>query len=204
MNGGTDDDARWEQRYRDDDLPWDCDDPDEHLRQTLAEREIAPCRVLDIGCGTGNNAVWLAGQGFEVVGVDLSPTAVARAQQRAKDAGVSCDFVAADFLASSELPGGFEFVYDRGCFHVFDDHGRRARFAERLHGLLIDDGMWHSLIGSTDGPPRDVGPPRRSAVEIITAVEPFFEVLSLRSTVFDSERHRNARAWVMQARRRQL
>ncbi|MGA7303523.1 MAG: hypothetical protein WBW88_01565, partial [Rhodothermales bacterium] len=64
------------------------------------------------------------------------------------------------------------------------------------------EARWHSLIGSTDGPPRDSGPPRRSAAEIIAAVEPHFEILQLRSTVFDQGDHREARAWVLVARRR--
>jgi hypothetical protein len=64
--------------------------------------------------------------------------------------------------------------------------------------------LWHSLIGSTDGPPRDSGPPRRSATEIVASVEPHFEILDLQSTSFDQGSHSHARAWVLVARRRVL
>ena len=109
----------------------------------------------------------------------------------------------ADFLADSVPDGPFDFAYDRGVFHVFDGADERSRFAARVAELLAPDGLWHSLIGSTDGPPRETGPPRRSAVDVVSAVEPHFEILELRSTPFDQGRHHEARAWVLVARRRE-
>jgi len=78
----------------------------------------------------------------------------------------------------------------------------RSRFASRVGELLAPEGMWHSLIGSTDGPPRDTGPPRLSATEIAAAAEPHFEILELRSTMLDREDHGDIRAWVLVAKRR--
>ena len=78
------DPARWEQRYLDGEIPWDSDQPDMHLRRVLEAFEIGPCKVLDIGCGTGTNAIWLDKQGFDVVGVDLSPTAIKQARAKAE------------------------------------------------------------------------------------------------------------------------
>lgn len=194
--------AHWDQRYVEEDLPWDSGKPDAHLRTVIDEHGINPGRGLEIGCGTGTNSIWLAEKGFEMTGLDLSPTAIAKAEAKAAAAGVHLDLLVGDFLVD-EIPGGpFEFVYDRGCLHVFDSPDERSRFASRVAGLLVPRGMWHSLIGSTDGPPRDTGPPRRSAAEIVTAVEPHLEILQLRSTTFDQGDHRDARAWVLVARRR--
>jgi hypothetical protein len=110
---------------------------------------------------------------------------------------------AGDFLVD-EIPGApYAFVYDRGVLHVFDSAKDRARFASRVAELLAPAGIWHSLIGSTDGPPRDVGPPRRSAVEITQAVEPHFEILELNSTAFHRDSPSPARAWILVARRRE-
>ena len=72
---------RFEERYQSDDTPWDHGLVDDNLIDVVSMNGISLCRVLDIGCGSGENAIWLAQQGFDVVACDLSPTAV----QRAKD-----------------------------------------------------------------------------------------------------------------------
>lgn len=193
----------WDQRYVDDEIPWDSGVPDAHLPGVIEEHDIRPGGVLVVGCGTGTNAIWLAEQGFDVTGVDISATAIDRAETKAAEAGVDCQFVVADFLADSIPNAPFEFVYDRGVFHVFDEADERSRFAARAADRLVADGMWHSLIGSTDGPPRETGPPRRSARDIVSAVEPHFEILELRATGFDQGRHSEKRAWVLVARCRE-
>jgi len=196
------DQASWDERYVEGDLPWDTGEPDGELIEVIARHEVSPCRALEIGCGTGTNSIWLAQRGFDVMGVDLSPTAIVTAEQKKAAARVSCSFAVHDFL-NEDLPGNPRaFAYDRGCFHIFDDAEHRAHFASRLAELLVLDGIWHSLIGSSDGPPRDAGPPRRSAAEIIAAVEPHFEILELTATTFDRDRHSEARAWVLVARKR--
>jgi cyclopropane fatty-acyl-phospholipid synthase-like methyltransferase len=159
-------------------------------------------KALEIGCGTGTNSIWLAQQGFEVTGMDISPNAIAKARAKVAEAGVNCNLFAGDFLAD-QVPGApYGFIYDRGCFHVFDSPKEHSRFASRVGELLAPAGIWHNLIGSTDGPPRESGPPRHSATDIVAAVEPHFEILELRSTTFDRESHSHARAWVLVARKR--
>ena len=193
----------WDQRYADGDLPWDSGKPDVHLREVIKRHGIEAGKALEIGCGTGTNTIWLAQQGFEMTVQDLAPNAIAKAKAKVTAAGVQCKFFVGDFLVD-EIPGGpFQFVYDRGVFHVFDAAEERSLFASRVAKLLTPGGMWHSLIGSTDGPPRDTGPPRRSATEIVVAMEPHFEILELTSTTFDQGDHSHARAWVLVARKRE-
>jgi SAM-dependent methyltransferase len=205
MNGPRErpkDRAGWDERYEGGVLPWDTNTPDAHLRGVLEAHGISPGKALEVGCGTGTNAIWLARQGFDVTGLDLSQIAIDRARAKVAAAKVGCRILALDFLAD-EVPGApYGFAYDRGCFHVFDGAQERSRFASRVADLLAQGGIWHSLVGSTDGPPRDSGPPRRSAADIVAAVEPRFEILELRSTLFDEERNNHARAWVLVARRR--
>ena len=201
-NSPAKDPLRWEQRYREGDLPWDSGRPDPHLLAVMEAYGLASGKALEIGCGTGTNAIWLEGAGLDVVGVDLSPTAIERARAKAAAAGAGCRFLTTDFLVE-DVPGGpFDLVYDRGCFHVFDEVDVRAHFVARVASLLAPEGVWHSMIGSTDGPPREVGPPRRSLVDIASAVEPHFELLEMRSTTFDNDHINYARAWVMVARKR--
>lgn len=192
----------WEKRYVEGNTPWDRDEPDEHLLRVVEQYGVAAGRSLDVGCGTGTNPIWMAQRGFQVTGLDISSTAIETAQTKAAAAGVTCQLIAADFLADAVPGAPFEFVHDRGVFHLFDDPEKRRRFAARVAEVLAPEGLWHSLLGSTDGPPREAGPPRRTAAETVTAVEPWFEILELRTATFDQGKHEDARAWVLVARRR--
>jgi hypothetical protein len=82
---------------------------------------------------------------------------------------------------------------------VFDDAGERQQFAARVAAALAPGGLWLSLIGSTEGAPREVGPPRRSAREVIVAIEPSLEIVELRSAEF---RDHSVKAWFCLSRQR--
>jgi SAM-dependent methyltransferase len=190
----------WNEHYLRGELPWDTDEPDPHLMELVRSGVVGRGRALEIGSGTGTNAVWLAGQGLEVVGVDIAERAVEMARARAASAP-RVSFVHADFLVDDVGEGPFDFVCDRGVFHVFDDAEARARFAARVASLLRPEGLWLSVIGSTEGPPREEGPPRRSALDIVTAIEPALEIVSLRTSEFHAD-DRAPRAWACLSRRR--
>jgi SAM-dependent methyltransferase len=183
----------WNDRYASGEpLPWDTGTPEPMLVEVIESRAVAPARTLEIGCGTGTNAIYLAQHGFEVVGIDISPLAVERARARAHG---RCRFETVDFQSEAPPGGPFSFVFDRGCFHTFDDDRERARFARRVAGQLVEGGVWLSLIGSTEGPPRESGPPRRSAREITIAIEPWLEILQLRAGEFSVD-DEPKKAWV--------
>jgi SAM-dependent methyltransferase len=194
--------ADWDEHYATGHLPWDTGEPDEHLVRLVREGGVSPGRALEVGCGTGTNCVWLAEQGFEVLGLDVAPRAIAAARAKLSQRQLACRFEVHDFLADAPPTGSFDFAFDRGCWHVFDEHETRARFAERVAALLAPGGLWLSLIGSTEGPPRDVGPPRRSARDVVAAIEPALEIVELRSAAFGTTRADAPAAWVCLARRR--
>lgn len=178
--------STWDEHYAQPEQPWDTGAPDPVLVAFVKDGGVKPGRCLEVGAGTGTNALWLAEQGFEVIATDVSPRAVAKAEAKARERGgpLSCRFLVHDILAE-DLPGGpFDFAFDRGCFHVFDEAEERARFAARVADALAPGGRWLSLIGSTEGPPREFGPPRRSARDVVLAIEPSLELLELRSTEF--------------------
>jgi len=191
----------WNDRYASGEpVPWDTGMPDPMLVEIIESRGVAPGRTLEVGCGTGTNAIYLAQHGFEVVGVDISPLAIGSA--RAKADG-RCRFETIDFLSEAPPGGPFQFVFDRGCFHTFDEHPERERFAQRVAAELIEGGVWLSLIGSTEGPPRDAGPPRRSAREVMKAIEPSLEILQFRSGEFGVYGEQ-LKAWLCLSRRRTI
>ncbi len=160
-----------------------------------------PGPALEIGAGTGTNAIWMAERGFDVFGVDVSPLAVERAYAKMEGRDLRCRFAALDILAAPPPGGPFQFVFDRGCFHVFDEPHERQRFAAQVAAVLTPGGFWLSLIGSTEGPSREVGPPRRSAREVTLAIEPALEIVELRSAEFHGH---GAKAWFCLSRQRAM
>lgn len=192
----------WNDRYIEDELPWETGRVDKNLPAILARFQITPCATLELGCGTGNNAIWLARHGFDVTAVDLSGRAIERALEKARSAEVAVCLLTKD-IVNDDLPAGpFSFVFDRGCFHSFDGIEIRRMIAEKLRDRMANGGYWLSLIGSADDAPRDVGPPRLTALEVVSAVEPYFELISLESSELDSDRKTQPRAWCCLMRKR--
>jgi SAM-dependent methyltransferase len=188
----------WYESYAAGELPWDTGEPEPLLVEFVTSGRIQPTRTLEIGAGTGTNAIWLAKRGFEVLGIDVAPLAVERATAKLDGRGLGCRFETLDILAAAP-EGSFEFVFDRGCFHVFDEPEERARFAGQVAAALAPAGLWLSLIGSTEGGLREMGPPQRSGREVILAIEPALAIQELRATEF---RDHGAKAWFCLARSR--
>lgn len=113
--------------------PWDQDDVPGPLTALADELSGTPGRALDLGCGTGRDAVYLAGRGWTVTGVDGVPKAIDRARRRAQNAGAEVTWVLGDVTALESLGigDGYQLVLDRGCFHGLSDEGRR-RCAEGI------------------------------------------------------------------------
>ncbi len=194
----------WDEHYASGHTPWDRDAPAPELVHQIEAGHLPRGRALDVGCGTGTSARYLASLDYDVVGIDVSRRAIERAVSVAPPPGVSLEFRQLDFLGGERPGGRFDLVFDRGCFHVFDHADDQARFAAGVADCLADDGLWLSLLGSTEGPPRDHGPPRRSARDIVSAVEPVLEVVELRSIEVDSAPPTRVRGWLLLARRRSV
>jgi len=191
------------QAYKEGSSPWDIGKPDFNLVQTVTTLPIAPCRAFEVGCGTGDNAIWLAQHGFDVVGIDAEEIATEKAFEKAVKADLPCAFFVLDFLKTHVEGAPFGFAFDRGCFHTVDSDEDRTTFAKQVHRHLEDGGLWLSLIGNADEQ-RVEGPPRRTAREIVNAVEPFFEILSLVSTHFETKLPEPPRAWACLMRKRAI
>ncbi|MCK5516981.1 MAG: class I SAM-dependent methyltransferase [Desulfobulbaceae bacterium] len=186
---------QWDDRYEQDDLPWDTGHPDTYLVRMVSRWPKLAGKVLEVGCGTGTNAIWLAEQGLEVTGLDISSSAIALAQDRAAVKGVECRFLADDFY-NCPLDNEFAFVFDRGCFHSTADAEGRTQFVDRVASCLISGGIWLSLMGNSDEiVEKGKGPPRLSAMEIAASVEPAFEILRLESCLLESRSPQPPRFW---------
>jgi len=190
----------WDERYVSGRTGWDRPGHATQLERAITRLNLPLGRALDMGCGRGRNSRFLATQGFSVVGVDISAVAIADAQ--ADQGLLDCDFHRVD-LMTDPIPGGpFGTVFDYGCLHVFDEDEHRALLANKIAGVLEPDGLYIAVIGSTDGPPRDVGPPRRSALQVVTALEPHFEILELTRGVIRPDEDPIRPTWELVARKR--
>jgi len=184
------------------DTPWDIGKPDFNMIETVAATPIKPCKTLEIGCGTGDNAIWLSQQNFQVVGIDASEAAIEKAKSKAAESNIECDFIVSDIMTGRIAGAPFGLAFDRGCFHTLASDQERRRFVEIVHEHLGRDGLWLSLIGNADENREGPGPPQLTARVIVNAVEPYFEILSLVSGSFGSNSPQPPRAWVCLMRRR--
>ncbi|THA29466.1 class I SAM-dependent methyltransferase [Streptomyces sp. A1277] len=133
----------WDRFYADRSrpIPFFVAKPDENLAAHLDQGLIAPGRALDLGCGAGRNALYLASRGFEVDAVDLSPVAVAWGENRAREIGVDVRFLCGDAFAlrATELSGPYDLIVDSGCFHHLPPH-RRVSYLSLLDRALASGG----------------------------------------------------------------
>lgn len=135
----------WDAFYaeRESSVPFFVDKPDENLVSYVDRGLVRSGRALDLGCGPGRNAIRLAAQGFDVDAVDLSPAAVAWAEERARDAqsGDRVRFHCGDAFETAALRGPYDLVYDSGCFHHLPPH-RRVSYLALLGEVLAPGGYF--------------------------------------------------------------
>jgi SAM-dependent methyltransferase len=96
--------------------------------------------VLDVGCGLGDNAIYLASQGHQVTGIDTAASAVAQAQQRARKSGADVSFAVADATSLDGFDGQFDSVLDGACYHCLPEDARDD-YAAALHRATRPDGL---------------------------------------------------------------
>jgi SAM-dependent methyltransferase len=133
--------------------PWDTGVTPPELVQLVEVEGLGPGRALDLGCGTGTNAVYLARHSFRVTAVDFVARAIQAAEARARRANVQVDFRCADVLAPGPLAGAFDLILDIGCMHGLDPYGR-VRYADNARkwthqgSLLLIYAFFPHQVGS--------------------------------------------------------
>jgi len=166
-------DRDWNSRYLAGDLPWDSGLPSRELQRVIDEMRIQPCRALDLGCGTGTNAVELARRGFDVTAVDCAPRAIEIAREKGVAAGVNVHWIVADVQTFGAELEPFDFVFDRGCYHCC----RRvdfAGYAATLRNVTRPGTRMLCLAGHIDET-SDHGIPRVSEDDLLREFGPLFD-----------------------------
>jgi ubiquinone/menaquinone biosynthesis C-methylase UbiE len=154
---------RFEETYLAGPAPWDIGHAQPEFVHLVEAGRISG-RVIDLGCGTGENALHFARSGLEVVGVDASPEAIRQARAKVAGPDVSVSFEVADVLDLGGDAERFDTATDSGVFHVFDD-GDRPRYAISVHRVLQPGGHLFIMCFS-DRQPGDWGPRRVTQGEL--------------------------------------
>jgi len=133
-------------------IPWNIETPPKALIELVESGKVKTCKTIDLGCGTGNYAIYLANIGFDVTGVDISPTAIKIAKENAKKKGVKINFLVADVLGDlDEVKETFDFAYDWELLHhIFPE--KRKKYVENVYRILNARGKYLSVCFSEKDP----------------------------------------------------
>jgi SAM-dependent methyltransferase len=161
--------------------PWDIGRPQPAFVR-LADEGLLRGRLLDSGCGTGENTLMAAARGADAFGVDVATPAIERARAKAAERGVTARFEVASVLDLGRLGLTFDTIIDSGVFHVFDD-GDRARYVASLASVLEAGGRCY-LMCFSDRQPGDWGPRRVRRDELIDAFSDGWAIDSITADTF--------------------
>src|SRR5271157_4835638 len=173
---------RFEQAYQGQ-APWDTGQPQPAIIK-LAEAGQIRGSVLDVGCGTGENLLYLAARGHEAWGIDFVPVAIERAKAKAAQRGIDAHFIVGNALELTKLGRQFDTVIDCGLFHTFTDEERPV-FVKGLAEVLRSGG-WLHILCFCDEEPGTEGPRRISQREIRDASDDGWKVQGIEATSFES------------------
>jgi SAM-dependent methyltransferase len=133
-------------------IPWNYETPPAPLINLIKSEIIKPSKIIDLGCGTGNYSIYFAKKGYEVTGIDISPTAIAFAKEKANEVNVKCNFIVADILGDLDnISTKFDFAYDWEVLHHISPENRR-KYIENVYKILNKGGKYLSVCFSVKDP----------------------------------------------------
>jgi cyclopropane fatty-acyl-phospholipid synthase-like methyltransferase len=174
--------------------PWDIGRPQKEFTELVRHGEITGS-VLDIGCGSGDNALFFAQEGFEVWGIDSSPLAIRKAEEKGAQRGLTVHFLVLNALELTRLNRTFDTASDSGLFHTLSDEDRPL-FAKSLAAVLSPQGTYFMLCFS-DREPGGYGPRRITEREIRVTFSDGWLIKYIRPATFESNtRAEGPHAWL--------
>lgn len=184
----------WEEMYQST-PPWDIGKPQPEFVKLEKSGKIQG-QILDVGCGAGENTLFFSEKGYDITGVDFTPSAIAMAKQRAKQRHLNAKFIIQNVLELSNLQQKFDTLIDSGVFHVFDD-GQRVHYVKSLGSVLREQGIYYMLVFS-DQEPLGYGPRRISQLEIQEAFRDGWDIQQIREARMEQNLSKKwAQAWLV-------
>jgi ubiquinone/menaquinone biosynthesis C-methylase UbiE len=190
MSESKKDFPEWDTLYKNQNvetMPWYNENFDSDLEKELVKRKIINNnnegkKFLDLGTGPATQAVWLAKRGFNVTGSDLSESAINRARKIYTNER-NIKFVVDDILNSRFKDNEFDYIFDRGCFHVLLSVDRQ-KYIRKIKQILKDDNGILFLKCFSDKEPRQEGPYKFSSERIRNLFGEHFRIDSIKETVY--------------------
>jgi len=178
----------WETLYKTQEvesMPWYNESLDPDLELELDKLKIKKGSFLDLGTGPGTQAIRLFERGFDVTASDLSPTSIHKASVRHNKNMINkIKFIVDDIINSHLNSNEFDFIFDRGCFHVISPE-KRSKYTEEVNRILKEGGLVFLKCFSEEEHSRDAGPYRFSHNMIKKTFENSgFKIQSIRETVY--------------------
>ena len=195
----------WDGSYRGGKRPfWDAGVPSGELRRVVEQGIVRPGPAVDLGCGSGTDAIYLASKGFDVTAIDIAPTALSQAREKAERAGVKVRWLLANVLSLPRLEP-FQFIFDRGCYHEvrFDN---AAAYVETVR-RLSQPGRTRFLLlaGNPNEAPVQYAPPQVAEEDIRGDFSSLFDFEWMQETRFETSNPaaRGPLAWSVMLRRKE-
>jgi SAM-dependent methyltransferase len=183
----------WDDAYRGQ-PPWEIGRPQRAFIGLEADGRVGTT-VLDVGCGTGENALYLAERGHEVWGIDISTVAIERAMVKSHARRLPVVFLAADALEPEAVGRTFETLTDCGCFHTLSDDDR-PRYVASMWALTTPGSRIHIMCFSEAEPP-GWGPRRVTQAELRATFRVGWQAESIAAVQFETRLGPDgARAWL--------
>jgi 2-polyprenyl-3-methyl-5-hydroxy-6-metoxy-1,4-benzoquinol methylase len=180
-------------------LPWDTGHPQSEIKRLAESGEIKGA-VLDVRCGAGENALYIAQKGFRVTGIDSEPTVIAKAMLEAAARNVKVPFFAFDALHLGCLGMVFDTVIDTGLFYVYSDFEKKI-FVNSLAQALKKGGQYHMLCIS-ELEKGSFGPRRVTQDEIRSLFSGDWEIRSIKDARLDTNLEKGwCSAWLASIKR---
>lgn len=163
------------------DAPWTFEEPHPEIVALVKYKVIQGKKILEIGCGEGNHAIYLASKGFDVTAIDNSENAIKFSKENAQKANVKCDFRVLSYNNLNKLEGDkFDFIFDWRFLHEITDEEERKNYAKEIKRLLKQGGKYLSVAFSGETDYWGTGKLRKSPVGITI----YFATLKNLETLF--------------------
>lgn len=174
----------WDEYYKDTDvktMPWYEEKLDHDIENELKSNPLNSGNFLDLGTGSGTQAIQLSKIGFQVTGTDISNSAI----EKARKLSDNVNFVVDDILNSNLSDSKFDFIFDRGVFHVFEND-QRTRYLSQIKRILNDDGVLFLKCMSKEEKnlPDDGMPHKFSKQDIEDFFSADFEIQKISDSIF--------------------
>lgn len=174
----------WEKQYINGTIPWDIPYVHQSFQTYFNSIKDRNIKILDIGCGTGTTAIWLAKLGFSVTGIDISPKAIELSIRKSISEGVHCTFLVDNFLNTKLKNSSFDIVIDSSTYRVFEEEDRQI-FARNVSKVLKPKGIWLSVTATDESASRILPTlPKKTLDMLISSTTNYFTNISVTSSSY--------------------